>query len=57
MLVDASVTLQGLHEPVAVLDVGPSLEGPAVTLVTVSLPLKGAPARADSFFIGCCSSF
>jgi hypothetical protein len=37
-LVDASVTLQGLQEPViAALDVGPFLGGP-----TVSLPPKGA---------------
>jgi hypothetical protein len=51
--VDATVTLQGLQEPVATaLDVGPSLEGPAVTLSTVSLPLKGArlqePTTASS---------
>jgi hypothetical protein len=51
--VDASVTLQGLQEPVAAaLDVGPSLEGPAVTSSTVSLPPKGArlqePTAASS---------
>jgi hypothetical protein len=41
--VDASVTLQGLQElVVAALDVGPSLEGLAVTSSTVSLPPKGA---------------
>jgi hypothetical protein len=42
MPVDAPVTLQGLQEPViAMLDVGPSLEGPAVTSSTVSLPPQG----------------
>jgi hypothetical protein len=40
--VSALVTLQDLQERVAaVLDVGPSLEGPAITLLSVSLPLKG----------------
>jgi hypothetical protein len=40
-LVSVLVTLQGLQEPVAaMLDVGPSLEGPAVTSSSVSLPLK-----------------
>jgi hypothetical protein len=51
--VDASVTLQGLQElVVAALDVGPSLEGLAVTSSTVSLPPKGArlqePTAASS---------
>jgi hypothetical protein len=41
--VDASVTLRVLQEPViAASDVGPSLEGQAVTLSTINLPLKGA---------------
>jgi hypothetical protein len=41
-LVSGLVTLQDLQERVAaVLDVGPSLEGPAITLLSVSLPLKG----------------
>jgi hypothetical protein len=51
--VSALVTLQGLQEPVAAaLDVGPSLEGPAVTSSSVSLPLKGVhlqePTTASS---------
>jgi hypothetical protein len=54
--VDATVTLQGLQEPVATaLDVGPSLEGPAVTSSTVGLPPKGAclqePTAASSALI------
>jgi hypothetical protein len=40
--VDATVTLQDLQEPVAALDVGPSLGGHAITSSTVSLPPKGA---------------
>jgi hypothetical protein len=55
---NASVTLQGLQEPVVTTsDVSPSVEGPTVTSSTVSLPPKGAPARADRCFIGCYSSF
>jgi hypothetical protein len=51
--VDASVTLQGLQEPVvAASDVSPSLEGPTVASLTVSLPPKGArlqePTTASS---------
>jgi hypothetical protein len=53
MPVDASVTIQGLQEPVvAASDVSPSLEGPTVTSSTVSLPPKGArlqePTAASS---------
>jgi hypothetical protein len=52
-LVDATVTLQGPREPVATaLDIGPSLEGPAITSSTISLPPKGArlqePTAASS---------
>jgi hypothetical protein len=51
--VSALVTLQDLQEPVAAaLDVGPSLEGPAITSSSVSLPLKGVrlqePTAASS---------
>jgi hypothetical protein len=53
MPVDASITLQGLQEPVvAASDVSPSLEGPSITSSTVSLPPKGArmqePTAASS---------
>jgi hypothetical protein len=51
--VSALVTLQDLQEPViAALDVGPSLEGPTVTLSSVSLPPEEArlqePTAASS---------